>query len=185
MVTLKPGADPKPEKPVRDPELLAENRLRCFRRDDFRCRRCGVGPTVVNPLEADHILNRSQGGSDELDNLQTLCQRCHRWKTENPVAANRLGLARSPALDDAAGPTWAVLVDVAEERVRQEAKWGDQSLAWIDDSGVALSVLVEEVGEVAKSLLEEPIRLTREELVQVAAVATAWVEAIDRHRGAS
>lgn len=49
---------------------------------------------------------------------------------------------------------------------------------------VALAVLTEEVGEVARALLdcESPERL-RAELVQVAAVAVAWAEAIDTELG--
>ena len=70
-----------------------------------------------------------------------------------------------------------ILLNIREERERQIDKWGDQNhkpdLTW-------LAILSEEVGEVAKGLLEEdsPLHI-REELVQVAAVAAAWIEAID------
>jgi len=82
--------------------------------------------------------------------------------------------------------TVSVLREVRHERRRQDAKWGDQSgnpdLVWS-------AVLTEETGEVAQAILKtqfeggKTIADVREELVQVAAVAVAHVEAIDK-RGA-
>lgn len=40
------------------------------------CRRCGQAAEM-----ADHIQPRSQGGTDEHDNLQSLCLSCHGNKT--------------------------------------------------------------------------------------------------------
>lgn len=39
-------------------------------------------PAGARVWEVDHIVPRSQGGTDELDNLQVLCGRCHREKSE-------------------------------------------------------------------------------------------------------
>lgn len=74
-----------------------------------------------------------------------------------------------------------VLGEVAEERTRQDGKWGEQN--HIDF--VWAAILGEEVGEVSEAVLEQtfsgaPPKHVRDELVQVAAVAVAWVEAIDR-----
>jgi NTP pyrophosphatase (non-canonical NTP hydrolase) len=75
--------------------------------------------------------------------------------------------------------------EVMDERRRQDAKWGKSS----DRPAPPLSVLVEEVGEVANAMLtlssaeEGGLRIVNElrtELIQVAAVAVAMVEAIDR-----
>ena len=71
-----------------------------------------------------------------------------------------------------------VLADIADERARQDEKWGDQSghpyLLWN-------AILGEEVGEVSRVLLEDlDAKRLRAELVQVAAVAVAWVETIDK-----
>jgi len=75
--------------------------------------------------------------------------------------------------------------DIEIERDRQDAKWGDQSDTW---DPRWLAVLTEEVGEVAKEILEGSRYNTgymidtehlREELVQCAAVTIAWIEAID------
>lgn len=81
------------------------------------------------------------------------------------------------------GNPWARIVgDIATERARQDEKWGEQRflhpLYW-------LAILTEEVGEVAEAVIE-PVDIeiaspeVRRELVQVAAVAVCWLEAIDR-----
>lgn len=75
------------------------------------------------------------------------------------------------------------LQDVAAERTRQDAKWGQQD----HEVGIWLGILGEEFGEVCKEIAESsacPLDVAhlREELVQTAAVAVAWVEAIDRAR---
>lgn len=51
-------------------------RWEVWERDDFRCRHCGARRF----LEVDHITPRAKGGSDEPDNLQTLCRTCNRTK---------------------------------------------------------------------------------------------------------
>jgi len=71
--------------------------------------------------------------------------------------------------------------DIRKERARQDdlaaaGRWGGESVATISDDR-RLRVLVEEVGEVA-SALQDGSQL-RVELVQVAAVAVAWLEAFD------
>jgi len=70
---------------------------------------------------------------------------------------------------------------VRRERAAQEDKWGEQNHA----PAVYLAILVEEVGEAAKEVNEirfgsgDAAKLTQE-LVQVAAVAVAMVEALIR-----
>lgn len=92
--------------------------------------------------------------------------------------------------------------EVAEERIRQDRRWGEQNHpngtgrhhrreadvvredceeAFAGGYGTWRHILAEEVAEAMAE--EHPERL-RAELVQVAAVAVAWVEAIDR-RGRS
>ena len=75
--------------------------------------------------------------------------------------------------------------EIQAERNRQERKWGQQdheNLKWS-------AILQEEVGEVAKAILEEPSfecgydEALRREVIQVAAVAVAWLEAIARQQG--
>jgi len=98
-------------------------------------------------------------------------------------------------------PCWAVLTEVAEERARQDTRWGEQNHP--DGTGGPLTATTAQVArsqcqdaaeqgnvtwrdilreEVAEAMAEsDPVRL-RDELVQVAAVAVNWAEAIDRRQ---
>jgi len=79
----------------------------------------------------------------------------------------------------------AILLEVVEERRRQDKKWGEQNhppCEWI-------AILTEEVGEAAEEALNirfqyenRGLSITglRAELVQVAAVAVAFIECLDR-----
>lgn len=100
------------------------------------------------------------------------------------------------------GPDARVLGEVQAERERQDAKWGEQNhpdgtgnksqqdyaehaRKWCEAAfgsgyGTWADVLAEEVAEVNAE--RDPSRL-RAELIQVAAVATAWIGAIDRRNG--
>lgn len=71
--------------------------------------------------------------------------------------------------------------DIHWERIRAHAKHAGQSIEAIAyDDPRFLPILVEGVGEVAKALTEREGRAAlRAELVQVAAVAAAWIDAID------
>lgn len=82
--------------------------------------------------------------------------------------------------------TNSVLSEVQEERRRQDAKWGEQNHTqpeW-------LSILGEEFGEVCKAVCEAHFSgyestgnwaEYRKELIQLAAVAVAMVECLDRN----
>lgn len=86
-----------------------------------------------------------------------------------------------------------VLKEVEFERERQDQKWGEQN----HDPFAYLAILGEEVGEANKAAIEARVwraadwdvtKLTdyRNELVQVAAVAVAAIECLDRetwHKG--
>lgn len=71
---------------------------------------------------------------------------------------------------------------IMEERRQQDAKWGADRM--LDDK-LWLAILVEEVGEVAKEILEARVGVDWQrdsEITQVAAVALAWMECIERRR---
>lgn len=51
-----------------------------FKRDDYRCVECGA-TNKETTLHIDHIMPLSNGGTDELDNLQTLCETCNLAKS--------------------------------------------------------------------------------------------------------
>jgi NTP pyrophosphatase (non-canonical NTP hydrolase) len=76
-----------------------------------------------------------------------------------------------------------LLNEVARERERQDAKWGEQNHDPMD----WYSILGEEFGEMYdfkkknfKKATPEQLAHYREELIQVAAVAVAMVECLDR-----
>lgn len=82
-----------------------------------------------------------------------------------------------------------ILASVRLERERQDKKWGSQNHVPVK----FLAILSEEHGELAKEVVEflaadsrdeRGVRLSRmcNELIQVAAVAVAMVEAIERNR---
>lgn len=76
-----------------------------------------------------------------------------------------------------------VLEQVARERERQDAKWGEQN----HEPSIYLMILGEEVGEANKAALEArfgngSLKDYREELIQIAAVAVAMVESYDRNK---
>jgi hypothetical protein len=95
-----------------------------------------------------------------------------------------------------------VYAEIARERDAQDAKWGEQNHGdgtgshalkvaaqdarhWADQQAAEgtlrwIDILDEEVCEAAAE--SDPAKL-RAELVQVAAVAVAWIEAIDRRAG--
>jgi len=87
-----------------------------------------------------------------------------------------------------------ILQEISDERLRQDNKWGVQQhpdLYW-------LAILTEEVGEVAKELCDLAYTLEhqsldifiydairekiKKELIQVAAVAVAWIEDSERNK---
>ena len=106
------------------------------------------------------------------------------------------------------------MLDIAAERVRQDAKWGEQNhpdgtgarvafagrLCYMADAAVQHQRAAESAAgnvpglehhgpltwrhilleEVFEALAEDDPAALREELTQVAAVATAWIEALDR-----
>ena len=78
-----PNYQPCPTHPIRPfggpsvmPPGWAAAADGCLRRARFRCQLCGAKAT-----DADHIVPRAAGGTDDPDNLQALCHRCHLAKT--------------------------------------------------------------------------------------------------------
>jgi hypothetical protein len=74
---------------------------------------------------------------------------------------------------------------IDDERARQRIKWaplhpwgvGDCSSLLVEPITKA-AVLTEECGEVARAVLDQDAEQLRRELVQVAAVAVAWLESM-------
>jgi hypothetical protein len=64
----------------RSTEIAVGIRFDVLNRDGFRCTYCGRGPDQGVLLEVDHVVPRSAGGEDTLDNLVTACWDCNRGK---------------------------------------------------------------------------------------------------------
>lgn len=52
-------------------------RKECYHRDEYKCQDCGVHCHHKVRIQAHHIIPRRLGGTDNLDNLVTLCASCH------------------------------------------------------------------------------------------------------------
>lgn len=61
-------------------------RLLVFERDGYTCQTCG---RACMAPECDHKVPLSQGGTDDLDNLATICPPCHRQKTHEESLAGK------------------------------------------------------------------------------------------------
>jgi len=71
-------------------------KLKAFERDNFTCVKCGERPTQkdwhkqiipdTSKLIADHIIPIAIGGGEyDLDNVQTLCEKCNKIKTKKDL----------------------------------------------------------------------------------------------------
>lgn len=56
--------------------ISANKRLSIYKRDQYHCVNCGSR----NRLTIDHILPVDKGGTDDVDNLQTMCHACNQEK---------------------------------------------------------------------------------------------------------
>lgn len=54
-----------------------KDRIYVYQRDNFRCLQCGRREN----LTLDHIVPWSAGGSDDVDNLRTLCWTCNEYRS--------------------------------------------------------------------------------------------------------
>lgn len=79
----------------------------------------------------------------------------------------------------------AILGEVVIERIKQDNIWGEQN----HNPYIYLTILVEEVGEIAKAILhsqfggdEAGFSNIRTELIHTAAVAIAAIECLDRDK---
>ena len=55
-----------------------------LKRDKYLCVKCRE--PVGHSGHVDHIIEKDKGGADSLENLQTLCARCHTIKTRREHA---------------------------------------------------------------------------------------------------
>ena len=53
-----------------------------LKRDRYLCQPCERQGIATPATEVDHITPKAKDGTDEHDNLQSICQSCHRAKTK-------------------------------------------------------------------------------------------------------
>ena len=58
-------------------DLWKKVRLLVFSRDNGHCRYCNT-ETFLNKCHIHHVLELSEGGTNFLSNLKTLCKLCHK-----------------------------------------------------------------------------------------------------------
>lgn len=62
------------------------NYWQILNRDNFKCQYCGRNPIQHNViLHIDHIKPKADGGTDDLDNLVTACDKCNYSKSDRPL----------------------------------------------------------------------------------------------------
>lgn len=59
-------------------------RFKVLMRDGFKCKYCG-STADEKELEVDHIIPRSRGGSNNMENLVTACFECNRGKRDKTL----------------------------------------------------------------------------------------------------
>ena len=63
-------------------------RQRVLVRDAWACQQCGRVCADKREAHVDHITPKAQGGQDVMENLRTLCIRCHGRKTRQEQNAS-------------------------------------------------------------------------------------------------
>ena len=61
--------------------VMPAMRWQVFQRDGWKCVACGRTSHDGAILHVDHIVPRSKGGPDTLENFQTLCETCNIGKS--------------------------------------------------------------------------------------------------------
>jgi hypothetical protein len=137
---------------------------------------------------------------DEEDAI-VYCQKCgalipndgNCWYCENKALADAEWKAKIDTQEDTAALGWAgagaeeglrcntmrgIIDAIKRERKLQDSTWGEQN----HDDDMWAVILGEEYGEVCNAILAQPLCTVslKSELVQVAAVAIAWLECIER-----
>ena len=74
---------PRLKLSIEDYRLL---RQRVLERDGWRCQNCGSS----SDLHVHHLAKRSKLGDDALDNLITLCAKCHQTVHSIPTSAQSI-----------------------------------------------------------------------------------------------
>lgn len=88
-----------------------------FKRDNQTCQSCGATAPEVK-IVVDHVTPKALGGTDQADNLQTLCQPCNAGKGATPPSAALVDAVKADARRHAElmRAAYAILVERIGER---------------------------------------------------------------------
>lgn len=78
-------------------------RVRILQRDGYLCQACLKADRPTEATHVDHITPKSNGGTDDEDNLQSLCRPCHEAKTTTEAAKAQGRRIKDPTAFDASG----------------------------------------------------------------------------------
>ena len=97
---------------------LANKREAVFVRDNYTCKVCGKSLKDKAILTTHHNIHRSEGGSDSVDNLVTVCTSCHTPKNHLPGGSLESGVfGKLPSLRDASfmnSVRWFIVNEIKE-----------------------------------------------------------------------
>ena len=80
-------------------------RAQALKRDNYLCRPCVKQGRITEAKAVDHIKPKSQGGTNEQSNLQSICDDCHATKTQAEALEAR-GIKPRPGYDAGGKPVW-------------------------------------------------------------------------------
>lgn len=81
----KSDSEESSESVVYQTKIPKRVRFRVMRRDKFCCQICGLTQKDGVRLEVDHKIPRAKGGSNDEQNLWTLCQPCNSGKSDSDL----------------------------------------------------------------------------------------------------
>lgn len=66
-----------------------KRRERVLHRDLYLCQPCLTADRTTQATQVDHIIPKAQDGADDYDNLQAICDACHKQKTRDESTATK------------------------------------------------------------------------------------------------
>jgi len=169
---------------IKDSSIPKETRRLVIERDECRCQLCGkqgmlsspeatvvLDPEDNSPFEFDHIILKSQGGSDDPDNLRLSCRKCNRARGTQPSPPP----LRTPPPKDK---------DKDKEEEEEQRRVRDKSVTNLQDALCAeISNLYEEnIGSIKPALADEIKDFCENFRGPVPWIKLAFKEALSRNK---